>query len=101
MARFEFEAELWLWDARKGESWAFVSVPEEMSDEIADLAQAVPRAGFGSVKVSVAIGGSEWSTSVFPGDNGCYSLPVKKAVRKKESLEIGDTAQVWLETTEV
>src|SRR4029079_16881730 len=30
----EFSAELWIWDARKDDSWTFLSVPPEVSEEI-------------------------------------------------------------------
>ncbi|MBA8793201.1 hypothetical protein FHX74_000795 [Friedmanniella endophytica] len=101
MAVFEFTAEVWRWSARADQVWAFVSVPREASEQIEDLAEALPPAGFGAVRVRAAIGGSQWTTSVFPGGDGRYSLPVKKAVRVREGLELGDTAQVWIETVDV
>jgi hypothetical protein len=93
---FDFDAELWVWDARRTETWTFVSVPPEYSAEIAEWAAGIPR-GFGSVRVEATIGGTTWRTSVFPGSDGRYALPVKKAVRKAESLEIGGLASVRLE----
>lgn len=95
----EFEAELWIWDARRDESWTFVTLPVDASDEIRDRTAATgPRRGFGSVRVRVTIGGSTWTTSVFPdGARGAYVLPVKRAVRKAESLREGDTASVTVE----
>lgn len=93
----DFESPLWVWDARKSETWTFVSVPEDISEEIRDLAAAAgPRRGFGSVRVRASIGGSTWSTSIFPGADG-YVLPVKRAIRKAESLDIGDTTGVTVE----
>jgi Domain of unknown function (DUF1905) len=41
------------------------------------------------------IGGTTWTTSLFP-KNGGYVLPVKDAVREAESLDIGDTVRVRL-----
>ena len=55
-----------------------------------------PREGFGSVRVEARIGATTWRTSVFPDKRG-YVLPVKKAVRRAESLEVGDPARVTLE----
>lgn len=93
---FAFEAELWEWDARSDASWVFLTVPVEVADEIADLAP--PRRGFGSVRVRVRIGGTEWRTSVFPDSRvESYVLPVKKQVRRSEKLEVGDVAAVELE----
>jgi hypothetical protein len=47
------------------------------------------RRGFGSVKVTVRVGGSEWRTSVFPQKSGGWFLPVKKAIRRAEELAEG------------
>lgn len=94
---FDFDAELWIWDARRADSWTFVTVPAEASEEIRDLT-AGPRRGFGAVRVRVTIGGSTWSTSIFPDSTrGAYVLPVKRAVRRAEDLEEGDVAHVTIE----
>jgi Domain of unknown function (DUF1905) len=94
-----FDAELWIWDARRDDSWTFVTLPVDASDEIRDRAAvAGPRRGFGSVRVRVTVGASTWTTSVFPGsDRGAYVLPIKRAVRQAESLAEGDVAQVTVE----
>ena len=42
MAVFEFEAELWVWDARRTDTWTFVSVPPDLSEEIGQRALALP-----------------------------------------------------------
>jgi Domain of unknown function (DUF1905) len=97
MKPMEFEAELWLWDARRADTWIFLSVPPAQSEEIRDHAAARPPAGFGSVRVQVTIGASTWQTSVFPGGDGRYDLPVKKSVRRAEGVEAGDRVQVRLE----
>jgi len=91
-----FDAELWLWDARQNDSWTFVNLPAEASAEIREIAGAVPR-GFGSVRVTVTIGATTWKTSIFPGSDGRYALPLKKAVRTAEGIEQGDTATVRVE----
>jgi hypothetical protein len=87
-----FDAELWVWDARRADSWTFVSLPADASDEIRELANG-PRRGFGSLRVRVTVGGSTWTTSIFPDSaRGGYVLPVKRAVRKIEALDAGDIA---------
>jgi hypothetical protein len=97
----DFDAELWIWDARRADSWTFVSLPAEASEEIRELADG-PRRGFGSVRVKVTIGGSTWRTSIFPdGARGVYVLPVKRAVRRAESLDAGDVAAVTVELVDV
>jgi hypothetical protein len=96
-----FDAELWLWDARKSDSWTFVSLPASASEEIRETAAGPPR-GFGSVRVKATIGESVWETSIFPdGNRNCYVLPVKRAVRKAEDLNVGDVAAVTVEIIEM
>ena len=91
-----FENELWLWPAEKG-AWHFVTVPPEQSDAVRMFAPDTGR-GFGSVRVRATIGGSTWTTSVFPSKaHGGYLLPVKKAVRARERLAAGDRAAVTLD----
>jgi hypothetical protein len=93
----DFAAELWPWDARRADSWTFVSLPVEESEEIRELTAGRAR-GFGSVRVRVTLGGSTWLTSIFPDSKrGAYVLPVKRAVRRAESLEAGDLANVTVE----
>jgi hypothetical protein len=98
MTAHAFTAELWVWTARPRETWTFVSLPEDDSAEIAELSETMPRAGFGAVRVQVTVGRTSWRTSVFPGGDGLYSLPIKAAVRRAEKLEIGGPVDVELET---
>jgi Domain of unknown function (DUF1905) len=92
-----FDAELWLWDARKHDSWTFVSLPADESEEIRDLVGGRV-SGFGSVRVTVTIGSTTWQTSIFPdAAKQVYTLPVKKAVRAAEGLAAGDPARVTVD----
>jgi uncharacterized protein DUF1905 len=91
-----FDAELWLWDARRTDTWVFVSLPASQSEEIRDLVGGLRR-GFGSVRVRVTIGSSTWVTSIFPGSQAGYVLPVKRPVRVAEALDVGDVATVIVE----
>ena len=92
---YDFSAELWEWSSKA--SWFFVTVPVDISDEIAARMEGFER-GFGSVRVRARIGGSEWATSVFPDSKRqAYVLPVKKAVRVAESIAPGDAVTVHLE----
>jgi Domain of unknown function (DUF1905) len=96
-----FEAALWIWDARRDESWTFVTLPTEASEEIRDLTDG-SRRGFGSVRVRAAVGGSVWQTSIFPDStSSAYVLPIKRAVRKAEALDAGDVATVTVELIDV
>lgn len=92
----EFDGEVWRWDARDDASWFFTSVPPELSADIREIPR--PPRGFGSVRVRARIGGSTWTTSIFPdSERASYVLPLKKAVRKAEKVEAGDTATVKVE----
>ena len=94
--RYEFESQLWLWDARQTDSWTFVSLPTDLADDVLDLAAPVAR-GFGSVRVEVSLGATTWHTSLFPSKgSGTYVLPIKKAVRRAEGLEAGDAVTVTI-----
>ncbi|GII75247.1 hypothetical protein Sru01_02290 [Sphaerisporangium rufum] len=92
-----FDAELWLWDARRADTWTFVSLPVDAAEEIGDLAGG-RRRGFGSLRVRVTVGRTTWRTSIFPdGARGTYALPIKRAVRTAEGLDVGDVATVTVE----
>ncbi len=100
MKTWEFRAPLWLW--KDDGAWHFVSVPQEVSDEIEFVASGRPRPGFGSVRVEVTIGSSTWRTSLFPSKElEAYVLPVKKAVRVAEGLEVDREATVSLTLVEL
>jgi hypothetical protein len=89
----EFEAELWR--SEHTESWVFVTVPADLSDDIRAISG--PPTGFGSVRVEVTIGLTTWRTSVFPDAKlGRFVLPVKYAVRRAEDVEVGEVARIWL-----
>jgi hypothetical protein len=98
---YEFDAELWLWDARQTDSWTFVDLPTDVADDVLELAAPFTR-GFGSVRVEVTVGGTVWRTSIFPSKaKRTYVLPIKKAVRRAEQLAPGDTARVRIKLVDV
>lgn len=90
--RLEFSGELWFW---KGPApWHFITVPEDDSGAIDDVAD-VASYGWGCIPVTARIGDTDWKTSLIPKD-GRYLVPIKTDVRKAEGLELGDTAGVRL-----
>ncbi len=94
---FTFEAPLWRWEGPS--SWHFVSLPEQVADEIEDA--PLDRRGFGSLRVQVAVGASTWSTSIFPDKSrGTFLLPMKKQVRDREGLVEGDLVPITLTLAE-
>ena len=93
--QYEFTASLWPWKEHEG-SWWFVTVPEDVSDEIEEL-HGSSAGGFGSIKVEVTVGATTWRTSLFPSmEQRAYVLPVKKAVRVAESIGEGRPFEVSL-----
>ena len=95
MERFQFVAELWLYEGDA--AWHFLTVPNQISDEIDDRSSG-STAGFGSVPVRVSVGSTTWKTSLFPDSKrGAYLLPVKAEVRRKEQLSAGVAVAVELE----
>lgn len=91
---FRFTAELWLYEGDA--AWYFVSLPEDLSDDI-DAQYGHAARGFGSQKVEVRVGTTTWSTSVFPSKKeATFILPMKKAVRVAEHLEPGAPVTVHL-----
>ncbi len=94
---FTFTAQIWLHS--DDTPWHFVTLPSGMADEIAADSDKGHR-GFGSVRVVATIGETTWSTSIFPDSKvGSFVLPVKKAVRKSESLSEGDEVSVSVVVT--
>ncbi len=91
---YRFTAALWLW--KDDGSWWFVTVPDDVSDDIEDR-HGSSAGGFGSVKVEVTVGATTWRTSLFPSKaQRAYVLPVKKSVRTAEALTEGRPFEVVL-----
>ena len=87
-----FEGTLFAWHEERPDSWALVALPPDVSRQVDDLVSSPPR-GFGSVRVEVTVGSSIWRTSLFPSKPlDAYVLPVKKAVRRAEHLDVEDVA---------
>ncbi len=92
-AVYSFTANLWVYPSKA--AWYFVTLPNDIADEIKDI--PLPRRGFGSLKVSVDVGVSTWETSIFPDSkSGSYLLPIKKAIRAKNGLHEGDSVAVTM-----
>jgi hypothetical protein len=89
----EFSGDVWHW--RGPAPHHFVWVPEDDAAQIEDVAAAVTY-GWGMIPVTVHLGGSSWTTSLWPKDGG-YIVPLKVAVRRAEAVGIGDTVTLRLE----
>lgn len=80
-------------------AWHFANLPPELSAQIRSRFGSTAR-GWGSIRVSVRIGQTQWRTSLFPDrKSGTYLFAVKAEVRKAENLSDGDaiTAKLQIE----
>jgi hypothetical protein len=88
----EFSGEVWFW---KGPApHHFVTVPDDECAAIESAARLVTY-GWGMVPVAARIGGTAWTTSLFPKD-GAYIVPLKVLVRQAEGVGVGDVVTIHL-----
>jgi len=93
-SEFSFEAELYEWDGPA--AWVFAALPPDLADVIDEVHGSTGR-GFGSRRVEVGIGAQVWRTSIFPDSkSGTYVLPVKKDVRRRAGVDVGDVVEIDL-----
>jgi hypothetical protein len=90
--QLEFRGPVWEW--RGPAPFHFVTVPEAPSGMIAAAAELVTY-GWGMIPVTVRIGATEFTTSLWPKDGG-YVLPLKAAIRRAERIALGDEVAVAL-----
>ncbi len=91
--QFEFTGEIFEW--RGPAPHYFVAVPADQSCDLKAI-QSVVTYGWGVIPARVRIGGTMFTTSLFPKD-GRFLVPIKAAVRKAERLTEGDEVTVQLE----
>ena len=92
---------LWRWISPSAPAaWHFITIDGEAGEVLSGTAimrrMEGNSRGFGSLKVVVTIGDSEFKTSVFPSKETGWLLPVKASVRKAEGLSEGDAVTVEL-----
>ena len=88
----QFVGELFEW--RGPSPYHYIRVPPDIGEELRELSPLLTY-GWGVIPVTVRIGESEFTTSLFPKDGG-YLVPIKDAIRKGEGLVIGDEVAVEL-----
>nr|BFE67884.1 hypothetical protein GCM10020092_011850 [Actinoplanes digitatis] len=88
---WEFEGEIIEW--RGLAPFYFVAMSEDGSAELKEEARSLIY--WGQVPVHVVIGGTEFTTALFPRD-GRYLVPLKDAVRRAEGIGEGDVVTVIL-----
>ena len=84
---YTVRATVWRW---KGGSWHFATLPMKQAAVIRKRFGASAR-GWGSIRVRVKIGDTEWQTSLFPERKSkSYLFTIKADVRRAESIDEGD-----------
>jgi hypothetical protein len=89
----EFGGEAISW--RGPAPFVFVPVPPALSAEIKAISRHVTY-GWGVIPVTVQIGETSYTTSLFPKDS-LYLVPIKAVVQKAEDIKVGDEVSVRLE----
>jgi hypothetical protein len=88
----EITGDIWHW---KGPApHHFVTVPEEDCGALEAVSPMVSY-GWGMIPVAVRLGGTSWTTSLWPKEGG-YIVPIKADVRRREGLEVGDVVTLVL-----
>lgn len=89
----EFKGKIFHW--RGPAPYLFVPVPDKQSGEIKSVSRLVTY-GWGVIPVTVRVGKTVWTTSLFPKD-GRYLVPIRMSVQKAENLKEGDEIKIKLE----
>ncbi|MEY4898668.1 MAG: hypothetical protein RL294_479 [Actinomycetota bacterium] len=92
LVKLTFSGDMFEW--RGPSPFYFVRVPDVEAARIAGVASMVTY-GWGVIPVTVTIGSSTVTTSLFPKDGG-YLVPIKNSVRLPEKLSVGDLVNVTL-----
>lgn len=88
----EFSGEVVYW--RGPSPFHFVAIPEDECREIEAISRLVTY-GWGVIPVRAQLGGTTWTTSLFPR-KGRYLLSVRDAVRTAEEVHVGERVRVRL-----
>ncbi len=92
MAQFQFDATVIYW--RGPAPFFYAPVPQAEAEEIRRASRLVSY-GWGVIPVEVKVGGTAFTTSLFPKD-GTYLVPLKAAVRKAEAITVDDVIRIEL-----
>ena len=88
---YTVRAEVWRW---KGGPWHFANLPVRTSARIKGIFGATAR-GWGSIRVRLRVGKTQWDTSLFPDKKSrTYLFAIKAGVRKAEGIGAGDRITV-------
>lgn len=93
LARIAFTGTVVEW--RGPAPFLFLPVPDDQAGELRYAAREASY-GWGCVPASARIGGTAFTTALFPRGE-TYFLPVKVAVQRAEGIGLGDRAAVVIE----
>lgn len=85
--QFEFTNPVFEW--RGPAPYFYVALSHEVSQELTDLAPVLTF-GWGMIPGAVTVGETDFTTALFRKD-GLYLIPLRKAIREAEGIELGDT----------
>lgn len=92
MPRVELEFSTTAIEWRGPAPFVFAPVPADESELIAESARELTY-GWGVIPVEATVGGTTFTTSLFPRDGG-YLLPLKVVVQRAEGIRVGDPVRV-------
>ncbi len=92
---FTQRAKLWRWVSASGANLYFLRFTGEAAEGISALAlmrrlEHGRRRGWGALRAQARVGETRWTTSIFPGNDASWLLPVKREVRVAEGIVEGD-----------
>lgn len=91
---YTVRVKVWRWKGAGG--WHFATLPPKPAAEIRKHFGATAK-GWGSIRVRIRIGKTEFDTSLFPHKpDKSYLFAIKAAVRKAEDVGAGDTITAGL-----
>ena len=91
--RLTFDSEVFEW--RGPAPFYFAAVSDDAASQIKEVASLVSY-GWGVIPCAVTVGKTTITTSLFP-KNGSYLVPLKDALRKPESIQVGQQLKISLE----
>jgi Domain of unknown function (DUF1905) len=74
----------------KDGTWWYIHVPKHIRDQLKHLEKR------GAIPVSATIGRTTWQASLLPWADGSAQITIKKTVRDKEALTLGQELQVLI-----
>jgi Domain of unknown function (DUF1905) len=94
---FEFEFDGIAIEWRGPAPFVFVPVPPDVATDVKAMSAQLTY-GWGVIPSTVTVGGTTYTTSLFP-KNGGYLVPIKVAVQRAENVSVGDCMHIRLALT--